>query len=144
MKILITGGNGFIGINLSRKLLELNHQVIVLDNFYSSKKKYIDNSNFRFIEHDIVDSIPTIDCDFIFHLACPASPQSYLKDTLYTLDVNFIGTRNILDFAINNKTPVLFSSTSEIYGDPQISIQDEEYRGNVYPPALRSSYDEKS
>ena len=142
MKILITGGNGFIGSNLTKLLLESNHQVIVIDNFYSSKENNFQDNKFTFINHDIINEMPNIDCDLIFHLACPASPKVYLKDTLYTLDVNYIGTKNVLDFAKIKSIPVVFSSTSEIYGDPHISPQDEQYTGNVYPPSLRSSYDE--
>lgn len=141
-KILITGGMGFIGTNLTNKLLSLGYRVISIDNFFSSKRKIINHNNFTFIEHDIINKIPTIDCDFIFHLACPASPKQYLKDTIYTLDVNYLGTKNVLDFAKNKKIPILFSSTSEIYGDPLIPVQHEKYFGNVYPPSERSSYDE--
>lgn len=142
MKILITGGNGFIGTNLTKLLLQLNHEIVVIDNYYSSVIKNIENKNCTFIEHDIINKIPNVDCEFIFHLACPASPAIYLKDTLYTLDVNYIGTKNVLDFAKSKNIPVIFSSTSEIYGDPKISPQHEDYWGNVYPPSLRSSYDE--
>lgn len=142
MKILITGGNGFIGSNLAELLLNLNHEIVVIDNFYSSKINNIKHPNLSFIEHDIIDRIPNLECELIFHLACPASPPVYLKDTLYTLDVNYIGTKNVLDFAKSKCIPVIFSSTSEIYGDPKISPQNEDYSGNVYPPSLRSSYDE--
>lgn len=142
MKILITGGNGFIGYNLTKLLLHHNHQIIVVDNYYSSRTRDIIHKNFTFIEHDIINKIPNVDCQLIFHLACPASPAIYLKDTIYTLDVNYIGTKNVLDFAKSKSIPVIFSSTSEIYGDPKISPQSENYTGNVYPPSLRSSYDE--
>jgi UDP-glucuronate decarboxylase len=141
-KILITGGNGFIGSNLTKLLLKSGHHVTVIDNFYSSKENYVQYPNLSFINHDIVNRIPDIKCDLIFHLACPASPKVYLRDTLYTLDVNYLGTKNILDFAKHESTPIVFSSTSEIYGDPEISPQNEKYTGNVYPPSLRSSYDE--
>ena len=105
-KILITGGMGFIGTNLTNKLLSLGYHVISIDNFFSSKRKIINHNNFTFIEHDIINKIPNIDCDFIYHLACPASPKQYLKDTIYTLDINYIGTKNVLDFAKNKKIPI--------------------------------------
>lgn len=156
MKILITGGAGFIGVNLSKRLLDQGHYIVCIDNFFSSNKgnllflkKY---SKFELIEHDIIDpldkKLSDIQFDEIYHLACPASPQKYQKDHVYTLKVNFEGTLNILNFANvqkekSKKSPkILFTSTSEVYGDPLKTPQDENYRGNVNSHGLRSCYDE--
>lgn len=126
MKILITGGAGFIGVNLSKRLLDQGHYIVCIDNFFSSNKgnllflkKY---SKFELIEHDIIDpldkKLSDIQFDEIYHLACPASPQKYQKDHVYTLKVNFEGTLNILNFANvqkekSKKSPkILFTSTS--------------------------------
>lgn len=161
MKILVTGGSGFIGANLCSLLLKDQNEVFCLDNFYSSSQDNIrdleimkENSCgiFHFLKHDILDSWPSeifeADFDQIYHLACPASPPKYQKDHIYTLDVNYIGTKNVLDlaksqFERSGKSPtVLFTSTSEVYGDPLQHPQDEEYRGNTNPHGLRSCYDE--
>lgn len=156
MKILITGGAGFIGVNLSKRLLDQGHYIVCIDNFFSSNKgnllflkKY---SKFELIEHDIIDpldkKLSDIQFDEIYHLACPASPQKYQKDHVYTLKVNFEGTLNILNFANvqkekSKKSPkILFTSTSEVYGDPLKTPQNENYRGNVNSHGLRSCYDE--
>lgn len=156
MKILITGGAGFIGVNLSKRLLDQGHDIVCIDNFLSSDKGNLlfleGYSKFELIEHDIIDSfnkrLSDIQFDEIYHLACPASPQKYQKDHIYTLKVNFEGTLNVLNFAQNQKEKfgespkILFTSTSEVYGDPLKTPQDENYRGNVNPHGLRSCYDE--
>lgn len=151
MTILITGGAGFIGTNLIKKLLAKRKKIICLDNFYSSDKKnvqeFLANKNFKLVEHDVIKKIPKQFDEFeikeIYHLACPASPRHYQKDPLFTLDTCYLGTCNILDFALRNgKIPVLFTSTSEIYGDSLEHPQVEEYRGNVNPHGIRSCYDE--
>ncbi len=156
MKVLITGGSGFIGANLSERLLGDGHEVFCMDNFYSSNKSNVEdllsNQNFKLIEHDILNDLPedvhAMDFDQIYHLACPASPPRYQKDHVYTLRVNFDGTLNMLNFAKDvaarsGKSPrFLFTSTSEVYGDPLEHPQSEEYRGNVNPNGIRSCYDE--
>jgi len=142
LNILVTGGNGFIGTNLILELIK-NHNILCVDNCSSSSKKNIFNDNFKFIEADIVDfdfDIPRV--DYIFHLACPASPVQYQKDPLKTLDTNYIGTKNVLEFAKKCNAKVLFTSTSEVYGDPLISPQGETYLGNVSTIGERACYDE--
>ena len=143
MKILITGAAGFIGTNLIPILLEKNHEIIGIDNFYTGTseniKKYSNKINF--IEHDIINTID-IECDFIINLACPASPIHYQKDPIYTIKVCFNGTLNMLELSKKLKIPMVQASTSEIYGDPNISPQEESYWGNVNPIGIRSCYDE--
>ena len=149
--ILITGGSGFIGSNLCRKLLENgDNRIICIDNFYSSSIDNIldllPNSNFTFIEKDINDKsildISINNIDEIYHLACPASPKLYQKEPIYTLDTNYIGTKNVLELARIHNSKILLASTSEIYGDPLVDEQCEEYWGNVNSYGPRSCYDE--
>ena len=147
--ILIAGGCGFIGSHLCKKLLEQNHKIICLDNLYTGYLKNINNilHNITFINHDITNSlisplIITDDIDEIYHFACPASPPKYQKDSIYTLKINFIGTLNLLNLAKLKNAKILLSSTSEIYGEPIISPQPENYRGNVNTIGIRSCYDE--
>ena len=149
MKVLITGGAGFIGTNLCRYLLNNNNYVYCLDNLQCSSfdniKDLIDLPNFKFIKHDIINSMLDInvdDIDQIYHLACPASPKNYQIDPLKTIKTCTIGTINVLEFALKKGARVLFTSTSEIYGDPEITPQTEEYRGNVNTLGIRSCYDE--
>ena len=145
MKILITGGAGFLGSHLSRKLLEANHEVVCLDNLYTGRMKNIQdlrhNSKFKFIHQDVQDPID-IDIEGIFNLACPASPIHYQKDPVRTLRTNVQGAINVLELAHRKNARVLQASTSEIYGDPKVSPQTEEYWGNVNPIGIRSCYDE--
>jgi UDP-glucuronate decarboxylase len=145
MKILVTGGTGFIGNHLCRKLLELNNYVICLDNNFTGSieniKDLLDNPNFEFIQHDIINPI-FLNVEQIYHLACPASPKAYQFDTIKTLKTNFIGTLNLLGLAKKNNSRILITSTSEVYGDPSINPQVEEYWGNVNPIGPRSCYDE--
>jgi len=156
MKVLVTGGAGFIGTNLIHRLLKKKYEVFCIDNFYSSNKKNLDefmkNERFNFYELNIIkelkEEIKQIDFDQIYHLACPASPPRYQNDHIFTLKTNFEGTLNILELAkiqkerVGYAPKVLFSSTSEVYGDPEISPQDENYRGNVNTHGIRSCYDE--
>ena len=146
-RILITGGAGFIGSNLCEKLLNDGHSIICVDNLVTGYIKNIEhllnNSNFTFINHDINEPLDlNEDIDEIFNLACPASPPKYQKDPINTLKVNFIGVLNLLELARCKNAKFLQSSTSEIYGEPEISPQHEEYRGNVNTIGIRSCYDE--
>jgi len=145
--ILITGGNGFIGTNLSEKLLNEQNRVISVDNLFSSDIRNMGHlvgyKNFSFINHDINDVLSIEeDIDEIYHLACPASPKYYQKDPIYTMKTNFIGTLNILELARIKNCKILLTSTSEIYGEPEITPQSENYRGNVNTIGPRSCYDE--
>ena len=148
MKILITGGTGFIGSNLTKYLLNQNHIVYVLDNNFTGNlnniKDCVNNKNFFYIYHDVTNPIPYINDDIhqIYHLACPASPPKYQGDPIYTSKVCYIGTLNVLEFAKKKNARVLLTSTSEVYGEPQISPQVETYRGNVNTIGIRSCYDE--
>jgi UDP-glucuronate decarboxylase len=145
MKILVTGGAGFLGSHLCKKLLESNNEVIALDNLFTGYKKNIDElfayKNFDFIEHDITSPI-NLKIDAIFNLACPASPEKYQIDPVQTMKTSVMGSINMLELALQNNARILQSSTSEIYGDPKISPQEESYWGDVNPIGIRSCYDE--
>ncbi len=149
-KILVTGGTGFIGSHLCKKLLEMGNYVICLDNNFTGsienikdliKKSNDGDFNFEFIRHDITQPI-LLEADEIYHLACPASPKAYQYNSIKTIKTNILGTINALGIAKRTKAKILLTSTSEIYGDPQISPQHEEYWGNVNPIGIRSCYDE--
>ena len=145
--ILITGGAGFIGSNLCKNFLHHGNTVICVDNFFTGKKSNIEslmnNKNFTLIKHDIINPLDIQgNIDQIYHLACPASPPKYQLDSIYTLKINFLGSLNILELAREKKCSVLLASTSEIYGEPEISPQNESYRGNVNTIGIRSCYDE--
>ncbi len=153
--ILIAGGAGFIGSNLCQRLLKSkeNNKIICLDNLNTGKleniKPFIDNPNFKFINHDINNSVVLLlmnygidKIDEIYNLACPASPPKYQIDPIFTLKTNFLGTMNLLELAIQKKSKILLASTSEIYGEPEISPQPETYRGNVNTLGIRSCFDE--
>lgn len=145
--VLITGGAGFIGSNLCKKLLDLGYYVICMDNLLTGNLNNIinfqGNHNFEFIEQDIIYPF-TIGrkVDMIFHLACPASPPKYQNNPVHTIKTSTIGTLNVLDFALSNNSKVLYASTSEIYGDPLEHPQKETYWGNVNTVGVRSCYDE--
>ena len=145
MKILITGGTGFIGNHLCRKLVSEGHYVICMDNNFTGSmdniKDLMDKNNFEFIRHDITLPI-YLEIDQIYHLACPASPKAYQYNSIKTIKTNILGTMNALGIAKRVKAKILLTSTSEIYGDPKISPQVEEYWGNVNPIGIRSCYDE--
>jgi UDP-glucuronate decarboxylase len=145
MKILITGGSGFIGNHLCRRLLQEGNYIICLDNNFTGSMKNIQDlikhPNFEFIRHDITESI-LLEVDQIYHLACPASPKAYQYNSIKTIKTNILGTMNALGIAKRTKARILLTSTSEVYGDPQISPQVEEYWGNVNPIGIRSCYDE--
>jgi UDP-glucuronate decarboxylase len=149
-RILVTGGAGFIGSHLCKKLIEMGHYVICLDNNFTGSIKNINEliiesnngkSNFEFIRHDITQPI-LLEVDEIYHLACPASPKAYQYNSIKTIKTNILGTLNSLGIAKRTKAKILLTSTSEIYGDPLISPQNEEYWGNVNPIGIRSCYDE--
>lgn len=145
MKILVTGGAGFIGSNLCRKLLEKGHKVSALDNFFTGTKENISGleefNNFEFIEHDINEEFD-IKADRIYNLACPASPIHYTQDPVQTTKTNVVGMINVLELAKKTGAKVLQASTSEIYGDPEIHPQHEDYNGNVNTLGPRACYDE--
>ncbi len=146
--VVVFGGTGFIGNHLCRKLLSAGYRVICVDNNYSGStdniRDMVSNHNFRFIRHDIIEPIKCIDekVSHIFHLACPASPKAYQRDPLFTINTCVIGTINVLEFALKTGAKVLFTSTSEVYGDPMVSPQPEEYWGHMNPVGVRSCYDE--
>jgi UDP-glucuronate decarboxylase len=145
MRILVTGGAGFIGSHLIDRLIESHHEVICLDNFYTGTKQnirhLIDHPNFELIRHDITEPI-RLEVDQIYHLACPASPVHYQYNPIKTTKVSFLGTLNMLGLAKRVKARFLLASTSEIYGDPEVHPQPEEYWGNVNTIGIRSCYDE--
>ena len=144
-KILVTGGAGFIGSHLCKKLLDKNNIVYCLDNFYSSDRVNIedmsDHNNFKFIEQDIVSTLD-FKVDEIYNLACPASPVAYQMEPVKTIETCFIGATNVLKLASKLNIRVLQASTSEVYGDPLVHPQNENYNGNVNPVGIRSCYDE--
>lgn len=154
--VYVAGGSGFIGSNLCEKLLSSGFHVIAIDNFLTSSKKniepFLSHPEFEFLELDVIhaeladfEKFPKP--DFIFHLASPASPNllsktSYMAYPLETMMVNTLGTYNLLQLALKHHARFLFASTSEVYGDPAVSPQAEEYFGNVNPNGIRSVYDE--
>jgi len=145
--VLITGGAGFIGSNLSEYLLKKGHRVIALDNLFSSSKENIahllNDNNFSFIEKDITEKLSfKEEIDEIYNLACPASPLWYQKDPLATVKANVLGMINVLELAREKKARILQASTSEVYGDPLEHPQRESYRGNVNMLGPRACYDE--
>jgi len=142
---LVTGGAGFLGSHLIDKLMNQGDQVICLDNFYTGTKSnvesWIRNPKFNLISHDVTEPIK-LEVDNIWHLACPASPLHYQSNPIKTAKTSFIGTLNMLGLAKRTKAKILFTSTSEIYGDPEIHPQPESYKGSVNTIGIRSCYDE--
>jgi UDP-glucuronate decarboxylase len=145
MRILVTGGAGFIGSHLIERLMQEQHEVICLDNFYTGTKsniqKWVGHPNFESIRHDIIEPI-SLEVDQIYHLACPASPVHYQYDPIKTMKVSYLGTSHMLGLAKRTKARFLMASTSEVYGDPDVHPQTEEYHGNVNTIGIRSCYDE--
>ncbi len=144
-RILVTGGAGFIGSHLCERLLKDGHDVVCLDNFFTGRKRNIshllDNRGFELMRHDITQPI-LLEVDWIFNLACPASPIHYQYNPVKTIKVNVLGSLNMLGLAKRVRARILQASTSEVYGDPDIHPQTEEYWGNVNPIGKRSCYDE--
>lgn len=144
-KILVTGGAGFIGSHLCKRLVEEGNDVICMDNFFTGKKENIlelmDYKNFEIMRHDVINPI-IVEADQIYNLACPASPPHYQYDPIKTAKTSVMGAINVLDDALVTGARVLQASTSEVYGDPEVHPQPESYRGNVNPIGIRSCYDE--
>lgn len=145
MRILVTGGAGFLGSHLCDSLLALGHEVVSLDNFYTGTMRNLShlkqNPNFESIRHDV--TIPIyLEVDGVFNLACPASPIHYQNDPVQTLKTSVHGAINVLGLAKRTKARILQASTSEIYGDPEIHPQTEDYWGRVNPIGIRACYDE--
>lgn len=144
-RALVTGGAGFLGSHLCQRLLERGWEVLCLDNFYTGTKHnlqtFINHPDFEVIRHDICEPI-SLEVDAIYHLACPASPVHYQHDPIQTTKTSVLGALNILELAKRLRVPVLFSSTSEVYGDPTQHPQREDYWGHVHSIGPRACYDE--
>ncbi len=144
-RILVTGGAGFIGSHLCKRLLDDGHEVICLDNFFTGSKRNIvnlmDNHRFEFVRHDVTQPYHA-EVDQIYNLACPASPVHYQYNAIKTIKTSVMGAINMLGLAKRLKAKILQASTSEVYGDPVIHPQTESYWGNVNPIGIRSCYDE--
>jgi len=144
-RILVTGGAGFLGSHLCGALLDQGHDVLCLDNFYTGRKEniipFLGEPKFELVRHDVVEPI-LLEVDQIYHLACPASPVHYQCNPVKTIKTNVIGTLNMLGLAKRVGARILLSSTSEVYGDPEVHPQPEEYWGHVNPIGPRSCYDE--
>ncbi len=144
-KILITGAAGFIGSNLTKRLLEEGNFVIGLDNFYTGQKEnlkpFLNNKNYKFFEHNVIEPYD-IEADEIYNLACPASPIHYQKDPIFTFKTSVFGIINALELSKKTGAKLLQASTSEVYGDAKIYPQNEKYFGNVNPNGIRACYDE--
>ncbi|NJO19042.1 MAG: SDR family oxidoreductase [Spirulinaceae cyanobacterium RM2_2_10] len=145
MRILVTGGAGFLGSHLIDRLMEQGHDVICLDNFYTGNKRnllrWLQNPAFELIRHDITEPI-RLEVEQIYHLACPASPVHYQYNPVKTVKTNVLGTLNMLGLAKRVKARFFLASTSEVYGDPTVHPQPETYRGNVSCTGIRACYDE--
>jgi UDP-glucuronate decarboxylase len=145
MRIVVTGGAGFLGSHLCERLLREGNEVICLDNFFTGRRKnihaFLGNRDFELIRHDVVEPI-LLEADRIYHLACPASPIHYQFNPVKTIKTNVLGTHNMLGLAKRTKARFLLASTSEVYGDPRVHPQKEDYWGNVNPIGIRSCYDE--
>jgi UDP-glucuronate decarboxylase len=145
MRILVTGGAGFLGSHLSRKLVFEGHEVLAVDNYYTGSKSNVEdlmgNPNFELLRHDV--SLPLfVEVDAIVNMACPASPIHYQRFPVQTTKTSVLGAINMLGLAKRLNIPILQASTSEVYGDPEINPQVETYWGNVNPIGIRSCYDE--
>ena len=145
LRTLVTGGAGFIGSHLCRRLLEDGDEVLCVDNFYSGRRRNIapllQSDRFESMRHDVTFPLH-VEVDRIFNLACPASPIYYQKDPVQTIKASVVGSINMLDLAKRLNVPILQASTSEVYGDPEVHPQPEDYWGHVNPLGPRSCYDE--
>jgi UDP-glucuronate decarboxylase len=145
MRILVTGGAGFLGSHLCDRLLKDGHEVVCIDNLFTGRKSNIEhlltNPNFEFVRHDVIDPFK-FEVDQIYNLACPASPPHYQYNPIKTIKTSVMGSINCLGMAKRLKARVFQASTSEVYGDPQVHPQPESYWGNVNPIGKRSCYDE--
>jgi UDP-glucuronate decarboxylase len=145
MRILVTGGAGFIGSHLCERLLAEGHEIVCLDNFFTGAKdnvrELLDNHDFELLRHDVINPID-VEVDWIFNLACPASPIHYQFNPVRTIQANVLGVTNMLEVAKRTRARILQASTSEVYGDPLEHPQKESYWGNVNPIGIRSCYDE--
>jgi UDP-glucuronate decarboxylase len=145
MRILVTGGAGFLGSHLCDRLLADGHEVICLDNFFTGRRENVmhllDHASFELLRHDVTEPI-LLEVDQIYNLACPASPVHYQYNPVKTVKTNVMGTINMLGLAKRVRARILQASTSEVYGDPQVHPQPESYWGNVNPIGVRSCYDE--
>jgi UDP-glucuronate decarboxylase len=145
LRVLITGGAGFIGSHLCERLLADGHDVVCLDNFFTGRRaniiQLLDNHHFELIRHDVIEPI-LLETDQIYNLACPASPIHYQYNPVKTVKTSVMGMINMLGLAKRVRARILQASTSEVYGDPLVHPQPEEYWGNVNPIGLRSCYDE--
>lgn len=146
MKIIVTGGAGFVGSHLCERLVDEQHTVFCIDNLYTGNKKNIkhllDFDNFEFINHDVCFPYYSLKVDQIYNLACPASPIHYQYDPIQTSKTSYLGAFNMLGLAKRTNATILQASTSEVYGDPSVHPQHEKYNGNVNPIGLRACYDE--
>lgn len=144
-RILITGGAGFLGTNLSKRLLDEGNHVISLDNYLSGLKQHVElfqeHPEYEFIEHDIINPIE-LEVDEIYNLACAGSPPQYQADPIHTTKTNVYGIINMLELARKNNAKIMQASTSEVYGDPEVHPQVESYQGNVNTHGIRACYDE--
>lgn len=142
---MVTGGAGFIGSHITERLLDQGYEVLVVDNYYSSTRRnlthLLDHPNIEVMRHDVTFPL-YVEVDEIYHLACPASPIFYQRDPVQTTKTSVHGSINMLGLAKRTKAKILLSSTSEVYGDPQVHPQTEDYWGNVNPIGIRSCYDE--
>ena len=144
-RILVTGGAGFLGSHLCDRLVEQGHQVICLDNLFTSQKSNIQHlvgrPNFEFVRHDVIDPYK-VEVDQIYNFACPAAPGHYQYNPIKTIKTSVMGAINMLGLAKRLNARILQASTSEVYGDPEIHPQTESYRGSVNPIGIRACYDE--
>lgn len=144
-RTLVTGGAGFVGSHLIDRLMEAGEEVVCLDNFFTGRKvnveRWLGSSRFHLVRHDVIHPF-NVECDRIWHLACPASPLQYQADPIRTAQTCFLGTYNALRLAQRTGARFFLASTSEVYGDPLLHPQPESYRGNVSPTGPRACYDE--
>src|SRR6266567_7157924 len=145
MRILVTGGAGFLGSHLCERMLQAGHEVLCLDNLFTGRRENVlhllDHRNFELLRHDVIEPI-LVEVDQIYNLACPASPVHYQYNPVKTVKTNVMGTLNMLGLAKRVRARILQASTSEVYGDPDVHPQTEKYRGHVNLAGPRGCYDE--